>query len=370
MPHGQDMDKKKKPPPGATLIQRLREARLRREQAEAAAQEAGSARPAPPVKPAAAPGKAKAPPPAVKETKGREDLKKTPRAGNEQGAAPPAAPPAIIHKVEAVPVAAPPPVTFIHRQITINDLRPLTDDYDQLTEEIRLAGRFAAAGLIAQGLRLARLKDDALYKEHYTSFEEYCRTEHSMSATYAYRLIRMAEMAERLAEEGYKSVSSGISAAMPDPFEVMLGLGHRHLMALLPLEAEKAEDLLLHGVPLADQSGKSKERIPITRATEQQIRQAISLFVHAEVQKAVRGALKKAPPAMPTARSVRTMTDLVEVFKDWADWLESEPAAKALADRIGEGREVARLAQQLRKACDRVTEALESLAHGEKGRKR
>ncbi len=261
--------------------------------------------------------------------------------------------------------AVTPRADFIHRTISIEDLRPHTDSYDQLTEEIRLAGRFAAAGLIAQGLRLARLKDEALYKDTYGSFEEYCRAEHSMSATYAYRLIRMAEMAERIAEEGQKTVTATSTESMPDPFEVMLGLGHRHLMALLPLETETAEDLLIRGVPLSNQTGSPLERIPIAQATEQQIRHAISSFVHTEVEKAVRGVLRKESSA-PAARSVRSVSDLVEALRDWAEWLEGEPSAKAVFDRVGEGRQINKLAQQLRKSGDRIFEALTSLPHSKR----
>lgn len=378
---GRNMDKKKKPPPGATLIQRLREARLRREQAEAEAQTGASqaaatkaaqqaaaqtaAKTAPPAKSKTAlpvvkeQPKTAAPPPVEAKKAQKEPAKALPEKVEEAEKEP------VVSK-KSEPAKMQQPVDFIHRSISINDLRPHTDNYDQLTEEIRLAGRFAAAGLIAQGLRLARLKDESLYKEHYGTFEEYCRTEHTMSATYAYRLIRMAEMAERIAEEGNKNLTASGPDVMPDPFEVMLGLGHRHLMALLPLEADRAEELLIRGIPLADKSGKSTERIPITRATEQQIKHAISLYVHAEVEKAVRGALRKPPSAVPASRSVRSMTDLVEVLQDWADWLEEEPQGKAVADRIGEGRELNKLAQQLRKACDRIVDALASLPRGKK----
>ncbi len=253
------------------------------------------------------------------------------------------------------------PADLIRRAISIEDLRPHSDDYEQLTEEIRLAGRFAAAGLIAQGLRLARLKDESLYKERYGTFEDYCRSEHTMTATYAYRLIRMAEMADRIAAAGQKELTSSGDQSMPDPFEVMLGLGHRHILALLPLESERTEELLTKGVPLTDAAGKSTERIPIARATEQQIKQAIGFYVKQEVEKAVKGALKKSPPAVPSARAVRSLSDLVEVLQDWADWLESEPQDKVVADRIGEGREIGRLSQQLRKASERIVEGLSSL---------
>ncbi|GEM_PF-3285716 len=356
------MEKRKKPPPGATLIQRLREARQRREQTE------GAAEPEPPV----TQQKAKAPPPvspAQAAAKPAPARRKGLQASAEQAVevevvqSPPAK--AEVSLRAAQPVQA----DFIRRTISIDDLRPVSDDYDQLTEEIKLAGRFAAAGLVAQGLRLARLKDDALYKEHYGTFEEYCRTEHLMSATYAYRLIRMAEMAERLAEEGSKSLTEGGSASMPDPFEVMLSLGHRHLMALLPLETETAEELLTRGIPLSDPSGKSVQRIPITRATEQQIKEAISHLVHETVQEAVRKSMKQAPPAVPIPRSVRTIHDLVEVLQDWADWLESEPQPRVLAAKIGEGREPAKMAQQIRKASDRLAEALETLPRGGKSHK-
>jgi len=410
------MDNKKKPPPGATLISRLRESRLRREQelaerglgpraqpqqpaveeapqAVAPAQERPGAAAIPPAKKQPAAGKEATDPTARAATVSRKQASASPTAA-AKAAAPalevqaeelPAKavrgkPPAIVEPavlvpqpveaVEPLPVRTrglrPSPADLIHRSISLEDLRPVSDDYDQLTEEIRLAGRFAAAGLIAQGLRLARLKDDALYKEHFATFEDYCRQEHSMSATYAYRLIRMAEMAERLAEEGARTVTSGMTEAMPDPFEVMLGLGHRHLMALLPLETEAAEDLLLRGVPLAGDTGKPAERIPITKATEQQIRQALKLLLPESAPPT--GKARTLAPAVPGTRSVRIMADIVQVLQDWADWLESGPSPKLVADRIGEGRELTRLAQQLRKAGDRIFDALEELRQGERGK--
>lgn len=248
----------------------------------------------------------------------------------------------------------PQPAGLLRRSISIDDLRPVTDDYAELTEEIRMAGRFAAAGLIAQGLRLARLKDDNIYKEHYTTFEEYCRKEHNMSATYAYRLIRMSEMAERLADEGTHAIGGQYADSMPDPFEVMLGLGHRHLLALLPLETHAAQDLLVHGVPVADDSGKVSNRIPINQATEQQIRQALRLMLPV----AAEPRAKKKPQAVPAARCVRTLRDIVELLTEWADWLESEPDQRFLDERVGQGRDKSRLAQRLRNAVDRILELL------------
>src|SRR5262249_28083259 len=152
----------------------------------------------------------------------------------------------------------------------------------------------------------------------------------------------------------------------PDPFEVMLGLGHRHLMALLPLETEAAEDLLIRGVPLAGETGKPEQRIPITKATEQQIRQALKMLVPELVKPT--GKTRAVAAVVPGTRSVRTMVDIVQALQEWADWLESKPPAKLVADRIGEGRELTRLAQQLRKAGDRIFDALEVLRQDEKGK--
>ncbi|HEY9869816.1 MAG TPA: hypothetical protein V6D08_11670 [Candidatus Obscuribacterales bacterium] len=401
----QCMDIKKRPPPGATLISRLREGRLRREQAlaEKKAQQSEQVPPAaqletPPaaqeeatVQEAPAGLKAKAQetaPPASKAAAKAEGKKR--RAAEDPAAASadpgtasvepitvevtdvlPAAGRAVksggrtrtveieVEDFSPQPAAArlrptPQPAGLLRRSISIDDLRPITDDYEVLTEEIRLAGRFAAAGLVAQGLRLARLKDDNIYKEHYTTFEEYCRKEHNMSATYAYRLIRMSEMAERLADEGTHAIGGQYADSMPDPFEVMLGLGHRHLLALLPLETDAAQDLLVHGVPVVDDSGKVSNRIPINQATEQQIRQALKLMLPA----AAEPKAKKKPQAVPAARSVRTLRDIVELLTEWADWLDSEPDQRFLDERVGQGREKSRLAQRLRTAVDRILELL------------
>lgn len=293
------MDQKKKPPAGATLISRLREGRIKREQSLAVRQEV-----------------------IEKEMERHE-------------------------------------VDFIRKEITIDELRPISDDYDLLTEEIRLAGRFAAVGLIAQGLRLARLKDDQIYKKNYPTFEEYCRQEHTMSATYAYRLIRMSEMAERLAEEGGRGAGrvvsgKGITDAMPNPFEAMLGLGHRHLIALLPLESEAAEELLLKGVPVADKNGQAVDRIPIGRATEKQLRQALSLIA----PKPILPKVVKQPHAVPSRRTVVSLKDMVEVLQEWAEWLESEPEDSILIAKTGDRKERSRLAQRMRVWVDRVIKAL------------
>ena len=226
------MDIKKRPPPGATLISRLREGRLKREQA--LAEKRGQQLESADAAPAQAETIVEAEPivevkPAVKEEpkdRGGDDAavakksaaksgaKKKEAAGGEPSSeaatqtvqvtvevaavkVSSAAPSLRSEKAELVDVevedfspqpkptglrTTPQPADLLRRSISIEDLRPFTDDYEVLTEEIRLAGRFAAAGLVAQGLRLARLKDDSIYKNHYTSFEEYCRKEHDMSA--------------------------------------------------------------------------------------------------------------------------------------------------------------------------------------------
>jgi hypothetical protein len=324
---------KKKTPPGATLIARLREGRLRREQ-EVAEREA-----------------AKSEKPSVK-----VESEKRPKIKVESTEVEIAEMPVVASAKQMPAVRKPGSVDLIHRDVSIQDLRPFTDDYNQLTEEIRLAGRFAAIGLVAQGMRLARLRDDELFKGHYQTFEEYCRTEHTMSATYAYRLIRIAEMAERLAEDSHKHLSAKhhgqLHDAMPDPFEVMLGLGHRHIMALLPLEPATAEDLLVKGIPLPDEHGK---RIPIEKATEQQIRAALKALIPAAELKPAR-----TNKSVPHTRTVKTLTDIVEVLDDWADWLDKGPSPEKLADRIGIGREATKLVHKILKASERLVESLEN----------
>jgi len=244
---------------------------------------------------------------------------------------------------------------LLHRQIEIEDLRPITDDYDVLTDEIRLAGRFAAVGLIAQGLRLARLKLDAIYKDHYPTFEDYCRKEHQMSATYAYRLIRMSEMAERMAEIGTAGVTATVDV-MPDPFEVMLSLGHRHLMALLPLEPEAAQELLLLGIPIADtEAGAANDRVPIGRATEKQIRDALKVLAgHSSPTKVVaKTALASEKQLIPA------LSKLVEMLEDWSLWLGGDSPEELEAARMGRGQLLNRLAKRFRVASGKIADALE-----------
>lgn len=348
---------KKKPPPGATLIARLREQRLAREAAlDPNKNDAASPEPAPVTA-------------AALETVGEAGAEPSsePTAKPSKTAAKPEAskPAAKIVTVEpddeVVPVVAKPgargksgrsPVNandLIHREIDIEDLRPTTDDYFQLTDEIRLAGRFAAVGLIAQGLRLARLKDEIIYKEHYATFEDYCRKEHQMSATYAYRLIRMAEMAERIAERG---AAIDTQDAMPDPFEVMLGLGHRHLMALLPLEPDTAQELLVRGIPLDAEN----ERVPITRATEKQIRNALKTISPTPV------ATVKVVPKKPVASEkqlIPALNKLVEMLEDWSVWLGGDPPEELKAARIGRGPLLTKLAKRFRTASTKIADALE-----------
>lgn len=345
---GPHMDKKKKPPPGATLIQRMREARIRREQSDASEHN---------VEPASqsdlATGR-KAETTALveqKTTRSLPDKTKSPKDTNTT--AKKVAPATEQH-------------SFVRASISIDDLRPVNDDYQLLTEEIKLAGRFAAAGLIAQGFRLCRLRDAALYKEHYGSFEEYCRAEHAMSATYAYRLIRMSEMAEKLAADRQRANAAEKDLAMPDPFEIMLGLGHRHLMALLPLGADAAEELLVQGIPPSDANSDSAARIPIARATEQQIRQAISALVNAQVAQAVSKAIDQAPRTASLPKSARSLSELLALMQEWADWLESEPKTHMIESRVGQGREISRMSQQLQKTCERMVAALAMLPRSRK----
>ncbi|MBY0552862.1 MAG: hypothetical protein K2W95_36600 [Candidatus Obscuribacterales bacterium] len=306
--------KQKKPPPGATLIARLKERRLQREQGEEEA-----------VVPESAVLDVEAHPADSSATTG-ENLNISVR--------------------ESSPVTA---MDLLHRTISIDDLRPSTDDYFALTEEIRLAGRFAAVGLIAQGLRLARIHNAEIHREHYGSFEDYCRKEHTMSATYAYRLMRMSEMAEKIAERGL----DGVPANLPDPFEVMLSLGHRHLMALLPLSPEKAEEYLVNGIPVEDSAEGATARVPIEKATEKQIRMAL---------KQGSGEIETGP-SQKRAESVlvKNLGKLVKMLEECASWLEESPAEFELV-KMEKGQSLTKLAGRFRSASEKISSALEESA--------
>lgn len=331
---------KKKPPAGATLIARLREARIKRDEQLAESKKKSGAAKTSKEKPAK---RANASTKVVVSEDETSDTLLTVADATPRSTA------------LTIPANSGKNVDLFHREISIDDLRPASDDYELLTEEIRLAGRFAAVGLIAQGLRLSRLKDDEIYVAHYQTFEEYCRREHTMSATYAYRLIRIAEMAERLAEEGTKITSGQMHDAMPDPFEVMLGLGHRHLLTLLPLEFDTAEDLLVHGIPMIDEAGKVHGRIPIEKATEQQIRKALKHIVPKAPPIKRTDSKKKSAPI----HSVRNLSDLIDLINEWAAWIKSGPPEEAIADKVGTGRDFSRLAQKLHTATERLSKALE-----------
>jgi hypothetical protein len=301
--------KQKKPPPGATLIARLKERRLQREQSP----EEESAQPVLDVE---------AQPPDTSAPTGES----------------------VNISVRESAVTA---LDLLHREISIDDLRPSTTDYQALTDEIRLAGRFAAVGLIAQGLRLACIHNAEIHRDHYTSFEDYCRKEHNMSATYAYRLMRMSEMAEKIAGRGIESDESNL----PDPFEVMLSLGHRHLMALLPLGPEKAEEYLVNGIPVEDEQAGTPARVPIERATEKQIRLALK-----------QTATSESAPAASRPRAevllVKNLSKLVGMLEECAGWLEESPAEFELA-KLDKGQSISDLAGRFRTASEKISKALE-----------
>lgn len=304
-------NKKKKPPAGATLIARMRANREKRD-----AQLAERQKKDPP------------PPAAERASKSSSKPRSTSVKPNKSDGA-----------------------EFVSRPISIADLQPATYDYQQLTDEIRQAGRFAAAGLIAQGLRLYRLQSEDIYKDKFATFEEYCREEHDMSATYVYRLIRMAEMAEWLASESIPSSS----ADMPDPFEVMLGLGHRHLVAILPLEPKVISELLIKGLPTQTEAGNRGKRIPILKASEQQIRDAIKLLM--PPAEAANKKTSKSPPV----RSVHNLEELLDVMQEWYDWLHSQPDERLIENKIGDRTQANKLARRLHSLCEKLVEALHSL---------
>ena len=309
---------KKKPPPGATLIARLKEKRLQRESEEITPEQVLDVE--------------------AEEVAGQERVIQT-EADQDSTDEP---------GLEVIQDSMPATVDLLHRTISINDLQPTTDDYDALTDEIRLAGRFAAVGLIAQGLRLARIRHAEIHLKHYTSFEDYCRTEHHMSATYAYRLIRMSEMAEKLADRP----SQQLEVNGPDPFEIILSLGHRHLMALLPLSEEKVEELLTQGVPLSE-GDTSDERIPIDRATEKQIRQALK-SEHAEGSSSTTSMPKRAEKML-----AKELPKLIEMLEQCSDWMETSPPELELA-KMEKQEELRILAERFKKASDKIFDSLKS----------
>ncbi|MBX9689133.1 MAG: hypothetical protein K2X27_20660 [Candidatus Obscuribacterales bacterium] len=307
---------KKKPPPGATLIARLKEKRLQREQSGEQEEQQG------PVLDVEA-----------------QELEAS--ESNSDSVLEPAASESVEIALRESPAAA---ADLFQSRISIDDLRPSTDDYDALTDEIRLAGRFAAIGLVAQGLRLARIQHAEIHKNHYTSFEDYCRAEHQMSAAYAYRLIRMASLAEKFAER-----PKAIEGDSRDPIEVMLNLGHRHLMALLPLKEEKVEELLVLGVPLSE--GES-ERVPLDKATEKQIKQALKKEDAGPVS--VPSMAKRAEKMLG-----KELPKLVSMLEECADWLDTSPPEMEMA-KMERAAELKELAEKFKRASDKIFETLSS----------
>lgn len=307
---------KKKPPPGATLIARLKEKRLQRESTDdAAAAESGHVLDV-----------------EAQEVEGGE------HDGSEQGQENSSVEIALRDPQAATP-------DLFQSNVSIDELRPSTDDYSALTDEIRIAGRFAAIGLVAQGLRLARIQHAEIYLQHYPSFEEYCRNEHDMSATYAYRLIRMARLAERFAER------PSLESDKSDPYEVMLNLGHRHLMALLPLKDELVEEFLVQGVPLIE-SESAEERVPLDRATEKQIKQALKKDGGDAVSNA--SMVKRAEKMLG-----KELPKLVGMIEECANWLETSPAEIEMA-KMEKAGELKKLGERFKLASEKIFEALSS----------
>jgi len=308
---------KKKPPPGATLIARLKEKRLQREQEDGnAAPESG------PVLDVEA-----------QEVEGAE---------HQEGADEIRESSSVEIALRETPPSAP---DLFHTSVSIEDLRPNTDDYTALTDEIRIAGRFAAIGLVAQGLRLAKIQHAEIYLKQYPSFEEYCRNEHQMSATYAYRLIRMARLAERFAER------PAVETDKSDPYEVMLNLGHRHLMALLPLKDELVEEFLVQGVPLVNEGEPSEDRVPLDKATEKQIKQAL---------KKDGGSASSASMTKRANKMLnKELPKLVDMIEECANWLEASPPEVELA-KMDKAEELRTLAERFKLASEKIFEALKS----------
>lgn len=325
---------KKKPPPGATLIARLKERRLQREQEGTdEVVDALSTQP-------------------VADDHQAQNSVETVDVHVVQPEAEPAAP--VERKNQIAERGRRRAVDFLHAAITITDLRPQSSNLSDLTDEIRLAGRFAAVGLIAQGLRLAKINYEEIYKTNYSSFEEYCRDEHHMSATYAYRLIRMAQMAEQLSSVSH----SFVRQSLPDPFEVMLSLGHRHLIALLPLAPDAAAELLARGLPESTETvastgdAESSSRIPLSKATEKQIRVALqSLMPEDRATSSRKQAAYEAQLLLPLARSITGLEKAI-------DWAEAN-AKELKRARIEKGDILRELAQKVSTLADALAELSE-----------
>ncbi len=168
-----------------------------------------------------------------------------------------------------------------------------------------------------------------------------------MSATYAYRLIRMSEMAEKLADR-----PAEIEPSRPDPFETILNLGHRHLMALLPLPEAKVEELLIQGVPRAE-GDNSEERIPIDKATEKQIKQALKSEAGGE-----QGSGASMPKRAEKMLS-RELPKLIEMLEQCSLWMETSPPELELA-KMERPEDLKNLAERFKKASQTIFESLKS----------
>ena len=121
------------------------------------------------------------------------------------------------------------------------------------------------------GESLAEINDKLLYREQYSTFEEYCREEWGYSRSYAYRLMSKTEMKQGLLPPGNKNGAGGKNKMSPmgdtceDSNEVISPeeynvtveqLNEAQARELVPVPAEQRAKVLECAIWAAKQDGK------------------------------------------------------------------------------------------------------------------
>lgn len=136
-----------------------------------------------------------------------------------------------------------------------------TTTLDTLTHELVDLKRDVAKNLHAMGVRLARIKEEALWEQGYTGFDDYLARGVELGRTTAYELIRISRsFAEPVAaQHGYDKLRAAIS-----------------WMATAPKEAQTG-DVFSSPIKLRDDAGRFETK-PMRDASATEIREATELL--------------------------------------------------------------------------------------------
>src|SRR5260370_28927663 len=106
--------------------------------------------------------------------------------------------------------------------VTKQDAAALSTEEKKRLGEIETRIRKGMANFLEVGRDLMIIRDEKLYREEFTSFEEYCRSRFEIDRTYAHRLIHSAEVMSSLSggnnvAHGQHSETHGVdNSALPE----------------------------------------------------------------------------------------------------------------------------------------------------------